>query len=135
MGESKAEIARQAIEQWNSSGEVAWQFYTEDVQIRNLPDGPWQPSPGRKGIQEWIDFTDEIAAEWSLHFDSVEELDENRLLTASRLRMKFRSSGIEDELPLVQLVSFDGDLINRVEAYYTREQALEAAGLSEGGAP
>jgi hypothetical protein len=130
MSQENVEIARRATENF-LEGRPAWELYAEDFQLDNLPDAPWQPSPGAKGLQEWLDFTDEITEEWGFDLAEVEALDSERVLVIGTLWAKFLATGIRDEIPMATLVTLADRKITRVEGYYTREQALEAAGMSE----
>ena len=123
------ERTRHGLERF-AAGEPDWDLYAEDFQLVNLHDAPWQPSPGPQGIQEWLDFTDEIAEEWGIEFDGFEELDSNRVLAHTRLWAKFQTTGIREEMKVVALSTFGADgRIVRGETFYTREEALKAAGL------
>lgn len=102
----------------------------DDVQIVNLPDAPWQPSPGIGGMREWIDFANDVASEWRMEVDEIEDLGPEFVLVSARLRMKFRATGIEDEAPMVQLCRIADGKLTLLASYYTRKQALEAGGLS-----
>jgi hypothetical protein len=55
MSQENVEIVLRSFERI-SEGRPAWELYAEDFRLVNLPDAPWQPSPGRKGLQEWIDY-------------------------------------------------------------------------------
>jgi hypothetical protein len=127
MSEDNAELVRRATERF-SAGEPELEVYSEDFQLVNLPDAPWQPSPGKKGLREWLDFTDEIADEWRLVLEEVRPLGPDKVLTTGKLCARFHASGISDELPLATLVTIADGKITRIEAHHTREQALEAAG-------
>jgi hypothetical protein len=47
-----------------------------------------------------------------------------------RLWMTFRATGIETVAPMVQVCWIADGMLKRMEAHYTREQALEAAGIT-----
>jgi ketosteroid isomerase-like protein len=130
MSEENVELARRAYEIVNRTGEPAWEQMAADVEIINVPDAPWQPSRGIDGMREWIDFANEVASDWSMEVDELEDLGPEFVLVSGRLRMKFRATGIESEGPMVQLCRFADGRLKRVESHYTREQALAAAGLS-----
>jgi hypothetical protein len=106
-------------------------MYAEDFQLVNLRDAPWQPSPGPKGLQEWLDFTNEVAEEWGFDLAEIEALDPERVLIIGTLWATFRATGIREEIPIAQVVTLADRKMTRVETYYTRAEALEAAGLSE----
>jgi ketosteroid isomerase-like protein len=130
MSEENVEIVRRGFERF-VEGRPVWELYAEDFQFVNLPDAPWQPSPGPKGIQEWLDFTSEVTEEWGFDLVEIEALDSERVLLVGTLRAKFRATGIREEIPVAQVVTLANGKMTRAESYYTRAEALEAAGLSE----
>src|SRR3954453_17641024 len=102
-----AELARHGIERI-AEGHPAWELYSPDFQLTNIANAPWQPSPGPKGIQEWIDFADEVSEEWGLAIEGLEELDSGQVLATLRVSAKFRATGIRDELKMTQVITFAG---------------------------
>jgi ketosteroid isomerase-like protein len=131
MSEENVELVREAYEVVSRTREPAWELMAPDIEILNLHDAPWQPSPGIDGMRQWIDFANDVASEWSMEVDNIEDLGHESVLVSGRLRMKFRSTGIENEAPMVQLCRIADGRLTRLETHYTREQALEAAGLRE----
>ena len=130
MSEENVEIVRRGLARF-LEGRPAWELYAEDFQFVNLRDAPWQPSPGTKGLQEWLDFTNEVAEEWGFDLAEIEALDPERVLIIGTLWAKFRATGIREEIPMAQVVTLANRKMTQVESYYTRAEALEAAGLSE----
>ena len=130
MSEQNVELVRRAWERF-VEGRPALELYSDDFQFLNFPDAPWQPSPGVKGLQEWLDFTDEVAEEWGAELEAIEVLDSDRMLVKGTLWARFRTTGIRDQIPVAQVVTVADGKVSRVETHHTREQALEAAGLSE----
>ena len=130
MSQENLEIVRRGFERF-IEGRPAWELYAEDFQFVNLPDAPWQPSAGVKGLQEWLDFTNEVTQEWGSDLAEIEPLDSEHVLVIGTLWAKFRATGIRDEIPYAQVVTVADRKMTRVETYYTREEALEAAGLTE----
>jgi hypothetical protein len=130
MSQENVEIVRRGFERF-IEGRPAWELYAEDFQFVNLRDAPWQPSPGTKGLQEWLDSTNEVTEEWGFDLGAIEALDSERVLIIGTLWAKFRATGIRDEIPTAQVVTLADRKMTRVESYYTREEALEAAGLRE----
>ena len=130
MSEENVEIVRRGFERF-VEGRPAWELNTEDFQFVNLRDAPWQPSPGPKGLQEWLDFTSEVAEEWGFDLAEIEALDPERVLVIGTLWARFRATGIREQIPMAQVVTLAKGKMTRAESYYTRAEALEAAGLSE----
>jgi ketosteroid isomerase-like protein len=113
------------------AGDPDLEVYSDDFQLVNLPDAPWQPSPGPKGLQEWIDFTNEIADDWGAEFDAAEAVDSEHVVQVGKIWAKFRATGIHGEFPIASIATIVDGKITRIEAHHTREQALKAAGLTE----
>jgi hypothetical protein len=130
MTEENVELARRATERF-VAGDPDLELYTEDFQLRNLPDAPWQPSPGVTGMREWLDFTEEISDEWGADLGEFEAVDSQHVLGSATLWARFRATGMRQEIPIVEIVTIVDGKISRVETYHSREQALEATGLSE----
>ena len=82
-------------------------------------------------MQEWLDFTNDVAEEWGGNFTEIEALDSERVLMIGTLWANFRTTGIRDEIPAALVVTLANRKVTRVESYYTRQEALEAAGLKE----
>jgi hypothetical protein len=130
MSEENVEIVRRGFE-GISQGRPVWELYAEDFQLVNLPDAPWQPSPGAKGLQEWLDFTNEVAEEWGADLAEIEVLDSERVLMIATWWARFRATGIREEIEIAQVVTLANGKATRIESYHSREEALEAAGLRE----
>ena len=132
MSTENVELTRRAYE-WAAqhSGVPDWDLLADDVQIVNLPDAPWQPSPGKQGMQEWLDFANDVATDFRMEVDEVEDLGGELVLVTGRLWMTFRATGIEGAAPMVQVCWVSDGKLTRVETHYTREQALEALGIPD----
>jgi ketosteroid isomerase-like protein len=130
MSQENVEIVRQAVEHLNRTAEPTWELHAPDVQYRNLPDAPWQPSPGFDGVREWYAFANDVAHEWRLEIDEYRDLGPDQVLTIGRLWMRFRETGIEGAQPMAILTTLRDGKFTRLEAYHTPEQALEAVRLA-----
>jgi hypothetical protein len=130
MSQENVEVVRRSFERIRE-GRPAWELYAEDFQLVNLPDAPWQPSPGHKGLQEWLDFSNDVAEEWGADLVEIEALDSERVLMIATWWGRFRATGIRDEISIAQVYTLADRKMTRVESYHTREEALEAARLEE----
>ena len=129
MMDDNVELVRRGAEGF-LAGKPDLDLYTDDFQLLNFPDAPWQPSPGKGGLQEWLDFIDDVADEWGADYELVEAFDSDHVLMVGKLWARFHTTGIRDETPFAQVVTVTAGKLSRVETHYTREQALEAAGLA-----
>jgi ketosteroid isomerase-like protein len=134
MSEKNVEIARRANEALNRGDvEGALGFYANNAEFRDLQSAPGQPVTvtGRDAMRSvWADWTaafDEFRAdvdEWIEAGDAV-IADVNWWGTG-------RESGLTIDSRQYDLFEFEGGKIVRaVLGYRSKEQALEAAGLSE----
>jgi ketosteroid isomerase-like protein len=80
----------------------------------------------RRGIEDWTGMFDEFTT-------VVEEMIDagDRVIACHRMRGKGRESGVEIDTRLVQVVTVRGGKQVRIDDYWTRDEALEAVGLSE----
>jgi ketosteroid isomerase-like protein len=147
MSQENVEILRAFIETWSPEWTVeVWErgdamdmsFIDPDVVYEDavLPDHVGEAYRGHEG---WL----RAAKTWAEPFEWVRlELEEiidagDRVLSFHRLRSKARHTGIEfdsrdaDGAPLGYLWTLRDGKIRHLEAFVDREQALEAAGLSE----
>jgi ketosteroid isomerase-like protein len=134
MSEERIATLMHAMEAFNrgdSSGPIA--ISTPDVEwgaIGAFP-GVERRYRGPQGIQEWMDA---IRSAWEAFEVSVDEVlyDERDLLvTAELLRGRGRSSGAEVQMRIFAVYRFEREKVRRREAFTERNDALEAAGLSE----
>ena len=85
---------------------------------------------GARGFADWRKRMDETG-EWSVEFDEIRAAPDGRVVVLGRFKLYGRKSGAEVERDTANVVTLrDGKLVRTV-AFATREEALEAAGLSE----
>jgi ketosteroid isomerase-like protein len=107
-----------------------------------LPDFVWDMTTFRGaiflgGTYEGVDGANEFLAEWLENFEQwvldVEEVFDagDRVVVIARQQGKPKRGGPEVEMRFAQVWTFREGLIARMEMYADREEALEAAGLSE----
>jgi len=123
------------VRQWFvalAHGELAPELWDPNLTVDNVPEFPITgPYRGHKGLQQWWDDLSEIVDGAVIELDEAEALDDERVLTVQRLVGAFSSTGIPVNAPWVGVFSTGEGMILRVSGYTSREQALEAAGLSE----
>jgi ketosteroid isomerase-like protein len=78
-------------------------------------------------VQDWSDTFDQFTVE------AIESNDagEDKVVTVLRISGRAKLSGVETDLNFAALYTFRDGKIARGREYWTRDQALEAAGLSE----
>ena len=108
------------------SPDVAWETNAEMVGVGGL-------YRGRAGVREWIEQLLGLETWESVHVqvEEITEASEGRTLVGMRIQARGRGSGVPTELSLWQVLWFAHGLITRRQPFWTRQEALEAAGLSE----
>jgi ketosteroid isomerase-like protein len=86
----------------------------------------------RKGVEEWFGKMEEIW-EGGLNFepDEVIALDDEQVLAAVRTGGRGRATGIELDQLIFHVYRVRAGKIVRLTTHFTREEALEAARVSE----
>ena len=134
MSQENVEIVRDALVAFNRGDLDAFeQYWTDDIDYRaaeGAPDdhGPIQGKDAlRAFMQDWLEMFDDFRAE------PVEliEAGEDKVIAVVRISGRAKLSGVETDLTYAALYTFRDGKINRGREYWTRDQALEAAGLSE----
>ena len=106
--------------------EVAWETNPEMVGLGRI-------YRGRAELRDWFEQLFRLDSWESVHVE-VEELaeaTEDRVLAGMLVKARGRGSGAVTELRLWQVFWFADSLITRRQVFWTRQEALEAAGLSD----
>jgi ketosteroid isomerase-like protein len=139
MAQENVELVRRFFESFNPAiriGElhsVLDEFLDPDIDWRAV-EGAIDDVGGMRGIgavrhyiDDWLDMFDDLA----VTPDEFIEVDADRVLVPQRLSGRARQSGIETQLRLAVLYTIRGGRLVKVREYATKEEAFEAAGLSE----
>ena len=134
MSQANVEIVRRAIDAFNESGfnsEGALKLYDDAVVFEEPPE---QPAPrvarGREAAAELFGQFEEA---WEDHSSTPEEIrvvDEERVLALTIERFQGRD-GIAIDQPCGTIFTLRGGKIVRLQSFWERKNALDAAGLSE----
>ena len=134
MSEDNLEIVRRAVEIFNELGFEGFgtsALVTDDVEFHEPPE---QPAPrvahGREEVTALAGAFDET---WESHRSELREIraiDADRVLLLSIEHLKGRD-GIELEAPFAAIFTLRDGRIARWQAFWDRQTALTAAGLSE----
>ena len=135
MSEENVELAREAIDALNRGDVDAWlAFLSPDVVWEALPGVPGlgELYRGRAEVREWIEQLFELA-EGGVHteIEQLTDLGDDRVFLAIVLTARGRGSGVPFEMPNWEVIWFAEGLVTRRQIFWTRDEALEAAGLSE----
>jgi ketosteroid isomerase-like protein len=134
MSEENIKTVRDAAVAFNRGDLDTWtEYVADDIDYRAVEGAPDDQGPIhgkdalRAYVQDWQDTFDDFTAE------PVELIDagEDNVIAVTRISGHARLSGVETDLTFAVLYTFRNGKIVRGREYWTRAEALEAAGLSE----
>ena len=132
MSQENVEVAYRFLEAFNLGLDEFVACFTEDAVCVTTPEWPeagtYRGKVAVRGLWAPIFAAQEQHAE----LDEVTVLDEHRVLSKYRLRSRGASSGAAMTTPVYSIATIRERLISRVEYFMRYEEALEAAGLTEG---
>jgi ketosteroid isomerase-like protein len=134
MSEENVEIVRRATEAFNEGGlasQEAEDFFDDAVVFEEPPE---QPAPrvvrGREAAVEMFRQFDEAWEEHRSDPEEIREIDKERVLLLSIEHFRGRDGIVVDQ-PCGTIFTLADGKIARMQPFWDRENALEAAGLSE----
>jgi ketosteroid isomerase-like protein len=134
MSRENVEIVRQMIDAFNRGDlDASSEHWADNVDYRAVEGAPDDHGPihgkvaMRAYVQDWIDTFDEFRA------DALELIDagEDQVMAVLRVMGRAKLSGVETDLTFATLYTIREGKIARGREYATRDEALEAAGLSK----
>jgi ketosteroid isomerase-like protein len=134
MSEENVEIVRRAVDEFNESGfdgVGTSDLVADDLEFHEPPE---QPAPRvARGREEVRKLAGEFDAAWTEHRSEPQEIravDADRVFLATIEHVRGRD-GIELEAPFAAVFTLRDGKIVRWQAFWDRQKALQAAGLSE----
>jgi len=134
MSQENIGIVREAVEAFNDSGfgsERSLSFFDESVVFEEPPE---QPAPrvarGRESAAEMFGQFDEAWEEHRSEPEEIRVIDDERVLMLSIEHFRGRD-GIEIDQSCGTIFTLRSGRIVRMQSFWERGNALEAAGLSE----
>jgi ketosteroid isomerase-like protein len=135
MSQENVEIVKRAWDAFNRGDGDAWvdEYATDDIDFRAAEGAPDDHGPikgkdaMRAFVQDWHDTFDEFKAE------PVELIDagEDKVVGVIRISGRAKLSGVETDLTYAELWTLRDGRVAWGRQYWTRDEALEAAGLRE----
>jgi ketosteroid isomerase-like protein len=134
MSQENVEIVRDAAAAFNRGDLETWfEYVADDIDYRAAEGAPDEHGPihGKDAVRaymhDWLDMFDDFKSE------PVELIDagEDRVIAVVKISGRAKLSGVESDLTYAVLYTFRDGKIKQGREYWTRDQALEAAGLSE----
>jgi ketosteroid isomerase-like protein len=131
MSQENVEVVRRGLEAFNRGDIEAWLALTHpEVEVLDDPRVPGgQTLRGHAEIKRYFE---SLGRYWeSIHFAPERIVDRgDEVLVLARMTTRTRRGGPEIERPLDQMVRFREGRAIRVQVFSSRDEALEAAGLS-----
>ena len=133
MSDENVEVVRRAIDAVNRGDLDAWLgFLSPEVAWESLPlVGFRDVYRGRAEAREWLEQLLEVSEEAHVEIEEITALSDDRVLIVSRVTGRGRASGVPVERLSWEVSWLADGLITRRQVFWTRDEALEAAGLSE----
>jgi ketosteroid isomerase-like protein len=134
MSEENVKTVRDAAEAFKRGDLDAWARYVaDDIDYRAVEGAPDDHGPIhgkdalRAYVQDWQDTFDDVTSE------PVELIDagEDNVIAVIRISGRAKLSGVVTDLTYAALYTLRDGKIARGREYWTRDEALDAAGLSE----
>jgi ketosteroid isomerase-like protein len=134
MSQENVEIVRRLVEAFNSGGlgsDATLSFFDAAAVFEEPPE---QPGPGvahgREAVSRMFTQFDEAWETHQSHPDEIRVIDDERVLLLSVEHFRGRD-GIEIDQPSGTIFTLRDGKIVRMQAFWERASALEAAGPSE----
>ena len=134
MSQENVEVVKRAVAAVNNRDLDSYlACCTADVRMENLNTAIEGAYEGSDGIRRFFADVLDTAPDFRITIERLESIGTDRVLGFMRLNMSGRTSGINlgSDMPSTNLYDFTGGKIKRVRIFLDRQEALEAAGLSE----
>jgi ketosteroid isomerase-like protein len=135
MSQENVETVRDALVAYNRGDLDAFldEYWADDIDYRAVEGAPDDHGPihgkaeMRAYMQDWFDTFDDLKVE------PLEVIDagQDQAVAVVRFGGRAKLSGVEVDLTFAALYTVRDGKVSRGREYWTKEQALEAAGLSE----
>jgi ketosteroid isomerase-like protein len=135
MSQENVESVREALVAYNRGDLDAFldEYWTDDIDYRAVEGAPDDHGPihgkaeMRAYLQDWFDTFDDLKVE------PLEVIDagQDQAVAVVRFGGRAKLSGVEVDLTFAALYTVRDGKVARGREYWTKEQALEAAGLRE----
>jgi ketosteroid isomerase-like protein len=134
MSQENVELILRTLDAWNRRDVDAFAALLS-------PDVVWEENPelpglrevyrGRAEVRGWIGEVLEVVESPHAELEEITELSDDRVFAEAVLTGRGKGSGVPVELRFWMVVWFAEGKIARRQVSWTRDEALEAAGLSE----
>ncbi len=133
MSQENVEIVRRGYERFAATGEFVADLATDDFvwDMSNFHGWPEQQTyEGAAGAQRFLVEWTSAWDDWELEVDALRDAGD-KVVVLVRQHGRSKEAGMPVEMSFAQVWTFRGGKQARMDMYSDREEALEAAGLSE----
>jgi ketosteroid isomerase-like protein len=136
MSRGNVEVVRRFLEAFNRRDfDAANRYVHPEIELYPALEGPDItpadiPLGGRDNVRGFLEAISEPWQEMTVTFEEIKEAPGERVLGVERWHTRGRD-GVELNTMLIDVYSFREGLIARVDGFTDRDEAFEAAGLSE----
>jgi ketosteroid isomerase-like protein len=131
MSQENVEVVKRAIAAINERDVDAYLgLCAPDFELINPVAAMEGSNRGEQGIRSFFDALSEATTEFELEVERLQSLDAHRVLGWLTLHLE-TERGFRQTQPLTNLYELDGGKLVRVQVFFDRNEALEAAGLRE----
>jgi ketosteroid isomerase-like protein len=131
MSQESVRVVHEAMANFARTREYG-DLLASDATMINAPGSPFTVrASGPQGVREWLRDVNEAFEEWETRVDGVIDAPGDKVMVLSHVWGRGRGTGVEVEMELDVVYTVADGKITRIEGYYTRDEALEAAGLRE----
>ena len=134
MSQENVEVVKRAVAAVNDRDVESYlACCTADIRMENPVMAIEGAYEGSDGIRRFFADVLDTGPDFRVTIESLESIGTDRVLGFMRLNMSGRTSGIilGSDMPSANLYDFTDGKIKRVRIFLDRQEALEAAGLSE----
>jgi ketosteroid isomerase-like protein len=129
VSQTNVALVKRFYERFFATGEWPWDMLDERIEVHDhdaLDQGAYR---GHAGVERWLRDWGDAWAEWS--FEPEEFIDAgDTVIVVGHMHAKGMGSGVELDRQDALVYRFRDDKIVRTDYYNSKEQALEAAGVS-----
>ena len=138
MSQENITTVRDAAEAFNRGDVDTWlEYLADDIDYRAVEGalddrGPMHGKDAvRAYVQDWLGTLDDFMDDFRIEPVELIEAGEDKVIAVTRSSGRAKLSGVETHLTFAALYTVRDGKIVRGREYWTRDEALEAAGLSE----
>jgi ketosteroid isomerase-like protein len=131
MSEEDVEVVRRSYER-GGSGELPFECWHPDAVIENVPDFPITgPYFGHAGLAQWRADIAEVVKDLRIELLEVIDAGPRHVVSVQRASGRARHTDLDVNVEWAALYRLENGQIVHAWGYRSKDEALEAAGLSE----